>query len=119
MDIMNLQMATIAHLQWKSKLSDFFYGVEDLSHSQVPDHNTCEFGKWLNASGLKEFSRFPEMTTLVPLHKDIHDTIKHMVDMPKEERKTDEGKKALREFKTKCDNFIGLLNTIEAQAKRA
>ncbi|CAK8716258.1 MAG: hypothetical protein D3917_13150 [Candidatus Electrothrix sp. AX5] len=119
MDIMNLQMATIAHLQWKSKLSDFFYGVEDLSHSQVPDHCTCDFGKWLNASGLQEFSIFPEMRELVPLHKDIHDRIKHMVQMPKEIRKSDTGKKALKEFKAKCDKFVQLLETVETQAKSA
>ncbi|MCI5139697.1 MAG: hypothetical protein D3922_15100 [Candidatus Electrothrix sp. AR1] len=119
MDVMKLQMATIAHLQWKSKLSDFFYGVEDLSHAQVPDHNTCEFGRWLNASGLKDFSFFPEMKELVPLHKDIHDTIKHMVHMPKEVRKSDAGKKALKEFRAKCDKFVQLLETVEGQAKRA
>ena len=27
---MDLQAAVIAHLNWKSKLSDFFYGVEEL-----------------------------------------------------------------------------------------
>jgi hypothetical protein len=119
MDVMNLQAATIAHLQWKSRLSDFFYGIEELSHSQVPDHNNCDFGKWLTASGLKDFSIFPEMRELVPLHKDIHDTIKHMVHMPKEIRKSDAGKKALKDFKAKCDKFVNLLETVESQAKRA
>ncbi|MCI5165456.1 MAG: hypothetical protein D3903_05040 [Candidatus Electrothrix sp. GM3_4] len=119
MDVMNLQVATIDHLQWKSKLSDFFYGVENLTPSQVPDHCACKFGKWLNASGIQEFSIFPEMRELVPVHKDIHDKIKHMVQMPKEVRQSDAGKKALKEFKKKCDKFVQLLNTVETQAKRA
>ncbi len=119
MDVTYLQMATIAHLRWKSKLSDFFYGMEDLTHSQVPDHSSCEFGRWLNTSGLKEFSIFPEMRELVPLHKDIHNTIKQMINMPKDVRKSEAGKTALKEFKSKCDRFVVLLETMETQAKRA
>ncbi len=117
MDVMNLQMATIAHLQWKLKLSEFVHGLENLSSSQVPDHTTCEFGKWLYSSGLQEFSGFHEMKELVPLHREIHDKIKHMVGMPQKARKAAEGKKALEEFRSKCDRFVHLLDSVEARAK--
>ncbi len=118
MEIMDIQVAIIAHLNWKSKLSDFFYGVEDLAPSQVPDHTNCDFGKWLYGTGLQEAADFPELNHLETLHKDVHDRIKQLVIMPAEKRKSDEGKRALQEFKDKCDNLVNLLESLEAQLKR-
>ena len=118
MDTMDLQVAILAHLNWKSRLSDFFYGVEDLSAGEVPDHTSCDFGKWLYSIGMQEFSRFPEMSSLESLHKDVHDNIKRLVATPKEKRMTDEGKQMLTEFKQKCDRFVDMLKSIKAQAER-
>ena len=86
MDVARLTVATINHLQWKSKLSDFFYGLSNLNLTDVPDHSTCEFGRWLYDSGLAEFSAYPEMKRVEALHKDFHEKIKELVQMPKEER---------------------------------
>ncbi len=88
MDIASLQVAIIAHLQWKSKLSDFFYGVEELTTAQVPNHTNCDFGKWLYLKGLKEFSAFPEMEVIEPLHQKIHEEINRLIQMPKAKRKS-------------------------------
>jgi hypothetical protein len=118
MDVTHIQVASIAHLQWKSKLSDFFYGVENLTPGDVPDHTHCEFGKWLYDSGLQEFSSFPEMKRVEALHKVFHEKVKRLVQMPEEQRKSAEGKQALKDFKSECDDFIHLLDTIEAQAKK-
>jgi hypothetical protein len=117
MNVMDLQAATIAHLQWKLKLSEFVNGVEDLSASQVPDHTSCQFGQWLYNAGLQKFSGFQEMKELVPLHREIHDRIKQMVAMPEAERKAAGGRKALNEFRSKCDRFVHLLDSVEARAK--
>ncbi len=116
---MDLQAAVIAHLNWKSKLSDFFYGVEELTLAQVPDHTTCDFGKWLYASGLQTLSSFPELNSMVALHKEVHDGIKTLVSMPKEKRESDEGKQALAKFKEKCDRLVAMLENMEMQMKRA
>lgn len=43
--LMDLQAAVIAHLNWKSKLIDFFYGMEDLTLVDMPDHTRCDFDK--------------------------------------------------------------------------
>ncbi|WP_446008322.1 CZB domain-containing protein [Candidatus Electrothrix sp.] len=118
MDVTHIQTAIIAHLQWKSKLSDFFYGVEQLSVSQVPDHASCDFGKWLYSSGLQEFSAYSEMRRIETLHKEFHEKIKHLIQMPEEKRKSQEGRKALATFKTDCDVFVNLLESIEAKAKQ-
>jgi hypothetical protein len=111
-------MASIVHLQWKSKLSDFFYGVEDLDISQVPDYRNCEFGQWLYSKGLTEFSAYSEMVQVESLHKEFHEKIKKLIQIPEEERKSAGGRNALEAFKKDCDAFLNLLNSVEAKAKR-
>ena len=118
MDVAHLTVATISHLQWKSKLSDFFYGVSNLTLADVPDHTHCDFGKWLYGSGLDEFSGYPEMKRVEALHKDFHEKIKELVKIPKEERESPKGQQALRTFKTECDDFVNLLESIEAKAAK-
>ncbi len=118
MDVTHIQVAIIGHLQWKSKLSDFFYGVDTLSVSQVPDHAGCDFGKWLYSSGLQEFSGYSEMKSVEALHKTFHEKIKHLVQMPEEKRKGPEGKQALEAFKMDCDTFVNLLETVQAKAEK-
>ena len=117
MDVTNLQIGMIAHLQWKSKLSDFFYGVEELTLADVPDHTSCDFGKLLYGSVLREFSDFNEMNILESLHKEVHDDIKRLVQMPKEDRMAAKGKQALENFKKKCDRLIEIMEHLEAKAK--
>jgi methyl-accepting chemotaxis protein len=118
MDVTNLQVGIIAHLQWKSKLSDFFYGVEDLHLADVPDHTTCDFGKLFYSSVKQEFSDFSEISALEVLHKEVHDDIKRLIQMPAEMRKSAEGRQALEVFKQKCDKFVGMMERLEAEAKR-
>ncbi|MCI5120955.1 MAG: hypothetical protein D3908_07180 [Candidatus Electrothrix sp. AUS4] len=118
MDVAHLTVATINHLQWKSKLSDFFYGLSNLTLTDVPDHANCEFGKWLYSSGMAEFSAYPEMKRVEALHKDFHEKIKELVQMPEDVRKSSKGQQALSTFKTECDDFVKLLESIEAQAAK-
>uniref|UniRef100_UPI00405639E9 CZB domain-containing protein n=2 Tax=Candidatus Electrothrix sp. TaxID=2170559 RepID=UPI00405639E9 len=118
MDVMNLQTGMIAHLQWKSKLSDFFYGVEELTLADVPDHNSCDFGKLFNRSIKQEYSDFNEISAIDVLHKEIHEDIKRLIQLPVETRKSAEGKQALETFKKKCDRFVEMLERLEAEAKR-
>ncbi len=118
LDTMDLQVAIIAHLNWKSRLSDFFYGMEDLNASDVPDHVACDFGKWLYGSGLQDFSGFQEIKRVETLHKEVHAAIKIMLAMSKEQRMTDTGKQALANFKQKCDRLVNLMEAMEAYAER-
>ena len=118
MDVARLQVATINHLQWKSKLSDFFYGLENLTLADVPDHSNCAFGKWLYDTGMQEFSAYPEMKQVEALHKTFHEKIRQLVQLPEEQRKGPEGQQALQSFKAECDDFVNLLETIQAQATK-
>ena len=118
MDTMNLQVAIIAHLNWKSKLSDFFYGIEDLKQSDVPDHTTCDFGKWLYSTGLDECKDVPEVDVLEKLHKEVHADINRLLAMPKDVRLSDEGKKALADFKEKCDTMVSMLERMKTHMEQ-
>uniref|UniRef100_UPI004055A35C CZB domain-containing protein n=1 Tax=Candidatus Electronema sp. TaxID=2698783 RepID=UPI004055A35C len=115
---MDLQAAVIAHLSWKAKLSDFFYGVEQLRIEDVPDYTRCDFGKWLYSRGLQELAMFPETGAMEVLHKEVHDTIKELVSMPKEKRTGDEGQRVLARFRDKCDRLVDMLENMEMQLKR-
>ena len=117
MALMDLQAAVIAHLNWKSRLTDFFYGVENLTVADVPDHTRCDFGKWLYDRGLKDLAGLSETSRMEQLHKEVHDDIKAIVAMPQERRAAEEGKKALALFKEKCDRLVELLERMENEVK--
>jgi len=116
--VMDLHMAIIAHLNWKSKLSDFLHGVEELSTSDVPDHTKCDFGKWLYGTGLEDLSSFSGINSLEAFHKEVHESINGLIALPKEKRRTDEGKRALEKFRGKCDQLVSLLQNMEVEAKK-
>jgi hypothetical protein len=113
MTTMDLQAALIAHLHWKSKLSDFFYGVEDLKISDVADHTSCDFGKWLYSNGLKELAHLPEAGDLEMLHKEVHDSIKELVSMPEATRTGPTGQQIMARFRSQCDQLVELLEKLE------
>jgi methyl-accepting chemotaxis protein len=118
MDVTNLQVGMVAHLQWKAKLSDFFYGVEELTLADVPDHTNCDFGKLFYSTVKQEFSDFKEISALEVLHKEVHDDIKRLIQLPEETRKSTVGREALEAFKKKCDRLIVMMEHLEAEAKR-
>ena len=113
MDISDFKLAISTHLNWKIKLTDFMYGIGNLTISEVPDHNTCPFGQWLNASGLTELRKVTDTSTLESLHKDVHDKIIQIVGMSKEQREGEEGQEALTQFKAKCDELVALLESMQ------
>lgn len=119
MNVTNLQIAIIAHLQWKSKLSDFFYGVEELRLADVPDHIHCEFGKLFYNNIMQEFSSFSAISELEQLHKEVHSDIKHLLHMPAKTRKGAEGRQALDAFKKKCDRLVQIMERLEKKVTQS
>lgn len=113
MNVTNLQIAIVAHLQWKAKLSDFFYGVEELRLADVPDHIDCEFGQLFYNSIMQEFSDFKEISELEQLHKEVHSDIKHLLHMPAQARKGTRGRQALNAFKRKCDRLVQIMERLK------
>lgn len=115
---MDLQAAVIAHLNWKSRLTDFFYGLEQLTLADVPDHTHCDFGKWLyQRNGLKDLAGFAEVEAMESLHQEVHDSIKRLVALPPEQREGTQGQQSLALFKEMCDRLVEMLERMEKQAR--
>lgn len=115
MSNLDVTMAKIAHLDWKSKLVDFMCGLTELKASEVSDHHECEFGKWLYSTGLKDFENLPIMSDIEREHKVVHDEIKRIVSLSKEQREGEAGKKEMDDFREKCDHLIELLDKLNSQ----
>ncbi len=115
MSNLDVTMAKLAHLDWKSKLIDFIYGLADLKASDVSSHHECEFGKWLYSTGLKDFENLPIMAAIEREHKGVHDELKRIVLLPKEQREGDNGQKMIDDFKVKCDHLVGLLDELNSK----
>lgn len=84
----------------------------------MPDHARCDFGKLFYSTVKQEFSEFNEITELERTHKEVHDDIKRLIQMPAETRKGAEGRQALDAFKKKCDRLVEMMERLEAEAKR-
>jgi len=113
MSNLDISMAKISHLDWKSKLIDFIYGFKELTLSEVTNHFECDFGQWLYSEGLKEFESLPIIKTIERNHKSLHDDIKRIVALPKEEREGEKGQRIIDSFKLKCDTLISLLDELK------
>ncbi len=116
MSNLDISMAKISHLDWKSKLIDFIYGFNELTQSDVSSHFECDFGKWLYSVGLKEFEHLPIIKNIEREHKVLHDDIKRIIDLPKEEREGENGQKTIDDFKLKCDILIALLDELKSES---
>lgn len=115
MSNIDVTMAKLAHLDWKLKLVDFMYGLIDLSETDVKNHHECDFGKWMDNTGLKSFENLPIMKTINQEHQAVHDDIRRLVAMPKESRSDANGKKAIEDFKVKCDHLMALMDELNTQ----
>ncbi len=113
MSNLDISMAKISHLDWKSKLIDFIYGFKELTLSEVTNHFECDFGQWLYSEGLKEFESLPIIKTIERSHKSLHDDIKRIVALPEEEREGEKGQRIIDSFKLKCDTLISLLDELK------
>jgi methyl-accepting chemotaxis protein len=114
MSCFEVSMGKIAHIKWRLKLADFMYGQADLRESDVQSHQDCDFGKWLYSSGLKEFEKNPTIRTIEQEHKMLHDEIKRIILLPKEQRDITK-EKTISDFEVKCEHFVALLDKFNAE----
>lgn len=116
MSSLDISMAKLSHLSWKSKLIDFMYGLSTLSEADIDSHYECDFGKWLYQTGLEDFSHLPLIKTIEIEHKLVHSEIKRIILLPKSDREGDEGKRIIENFKMLCDNLVRLLDQLKSES---
>ncbi len=116
--IHDLQAALTAHIDWKLKLADFFYGIETLDANAVGDHTQCLFGQWFYGHRLVLLAYFSEFEALEHVHKEVHQSIKELVTMPQEQRHAAEGRQVLAHFLDRCDCLVQMLKEIERKVEQ-
>ncbi|MDX2507263.1 MAG: methyl-accepting chemotaxis protein [Gammaproteobacteria bacterium] len=79
--ISQLEQAKAAHLAWRSKLSSYLGGKQNIDSKELYSHKDCILGQWYYSEGLKNFAHIPEMQELEPPHEEIHRVIYDVVEL--------------------------------------
>lgn len=102
-----------AHLAWKMKIRAYLDGDEAvITGAAATDPHQCTLGKWYYGDGLAQFGQLPEMTALEKPHKELHDTIKRIVEL-KHAGKQAEAEALLPQLDRSSDEVVRLLETLE------
>jgi hypothetical protein len=71
---LDIEMATLAHQNWKLRLQSFLDGAsnEKFSAETICFDDRCDLGKWIYSTGQSRLGKFPGFTALVGHHKMFH-----------------------------------------------
>jgi methyl-accepting chemotaxis protein len=83
-----LQRAKASHLAWKGKLRNFLDGRGSIDEKAAFSHHDCAFGKWYDSVGISELGHLPELRQIEGPHKELHDTIRQVVELKRRGDKT-------------------------------
>jgi len=79
---LEFSMAKLAHQQWKFRLREFLDDNETMSASEALSARDCDFGKWLYAEGLAQYSNtIPDIVRLEKVHAEMHQAVRQVVEM--------------------------------------
>lgn len=103
------------HLAWKSKIRSYLDGNESvISDAAATDQHQCGFGKWYYGDGLAQFGKSSTMNAIEKPHNDLHATIKRIVDLNREGKKT-EASALLPQVDRLSDEVVLLLEKLESE----
>lgn len=102
-----------AHLAWKAKVRVYLDGDESaISGAAATDHHQCMLGKWYDQTGLKEYGNLPGMASLDKPHRDLHATIKMIVDLTRAGKRK-EAEALLPEVDRLSDEVVAILDRLD------
>jgi len=104
----------MAHRSWRLKLRHFLDGHENIDRKGLASHRDCELGKWIYGGGMATYSHLQEMLELETRHKEMHASVKHVVEL----KHAGKAGEAEQEFSRVCeaaDRVVGLITRVEAQ----
>jgi len=67
------------HRQWIETLQQVVQGKVTMTVQQAGSHESCALGKWIYASGLRDFGTIEEMQVLEKTHKEFHQHVRDVV----------------------------------------
>ncbi len=109
---LDFAMAKNKHLAWKARLRRYLNGQETLSETQLASPRECDLGKWLYASGMKQYGHLHEMEDMEKEHAEFHARIKTVVSLQKGGR-LEQAEAELAEVESLSDKIVSLLNRLE------
>ena len=112
----NFNSARAKHFLWKGRIRDYLDGKAAMSLSQAVSHRDCDLGKWLYSEGVKAFGHLPAMQALLPIHEELHNTIRHVIEL-KEGGNLDGAETEYMKIGPISQNIIELLYAIERGAQ--
>jgi methyl-accepting chemotaxis protein len=111
-----LQRAKSAHLAWKGKLRGFLDGKASLDHKAAVSHHDCTFGKWYDSVGKAEFGHLPEAKAIESPHKELHDTIRQIVEM-QQRGEIDGAARAYQRVGPLSEKIVALIDQLESRIR--
>ncbi|MCP3943662.1 MAG: chemotaxis protein [Desulfobacteraceae bacterium] len=100
----------LAHFNWKLKLSAVLAGIQQMNPEDVPDHHTCEFGKWFdNVSD--ELKQHPAYEKIEIHHEAIHKIIGEVIGLNNQNNQT-AAKEKISEFEKIRKKLFAALDEI-------
>jgi methyl-accepting chemotaxis protein len=106
----------MAHRSWRLKLRAFLDGTENIDLLKLASHQTCELGKWIYGEGMATYTRLPAFQELEKKHKDMHASVKQVVEL-KHAGRLQEAEEAFTRVAHAGEEVVALLTQVEAQVK--
>ena len=103
------------HNQWVNRLRSVLDGTATMTVEQAGSPRDCALGKWLYASGLRDYKAIAEMGSLEKAHRQFHDAVLDVVTA-KVNGKDKQAQLALDDVKRGYEKVLELLTTVEARA---
>ena len=67
------------HRQWIDTLQQVLDGKNTLTVQQAGSHESCALGKWIDATGLKEYGAIDDIRVLEKAHKEFHHHVRNVL----------------------------------------
>jgi chemotaxis protein histidine kinase CheA len=114
-ELPDFALARDKHHQWVSRLRSVLDGTTSMTVEQAGSPRECALGKWLYASGLKDYKGIPEMHSLEQAHRQFHDAVPNVV-ISKVNGDDKQAQLALDDVARFSERVLELLTTVEARA---
>ncbi len=74
------EMAKIDHVMFKKRVVDILLGTETLDGAGLPDHISCNLGRWYESIKDSEVRDLPAFAKLAAPHRRLHDAARETLD---------------------------------------
>jgi chemotaxis protein histidine kinase CheA len=78
-DLLDFAKARYMHEQWLGRLRQVLDGAITMTVEQAGSPTQCALGKWLYATGLKDYGSIPEIRQVEAAHKRFHELVREVV----------------------------------------